>query len=151
QSLEKTEKSDEAVTYYQKGAKGYPFSKYFEEAKARLEDLKKPVPEVDQKLAPANQAKLKAPEAVNPLKPLTGFLKELGCVGPPDVSETAKKKPTEKQERAAAAAAAAQAGNGSGKPGDDIAITATLKQDPTGKKEAEIAGAAKENPAATDK
>lgn len=54
-SLDKLKNFDESTIYYAQLARGYPFSKYFEEARDRLRKLEKPVPEVDQRLAEENK------------------------------------------------------------------------------------------------
>jgi outer membrane protein assembly factor BamD len=154
QSLEKTESSDEAAIYYQKIVQGYPFSKYFEEAKARLAELGKPVPAVDPALAAANQAKLKESPGFNVLRPVIAFTEALGFKGPPDPYQVAKKKVAEKAE---AARTQAESGAGNGKPGEDTQLNVILKKDPSGKtqeetvvgpgaKEGEAADAKKDNP-----
>ncbi len=54
-SLDKIKNFDESTIYYAQLARGFPFSKYFEEARDRLRKLEKPVPEVDQRLAEENK------------------------------------------------------------------------------------------------
>jgi outer membrane protein assembly factor BamD len=158
QSLEKTEKTDEAVMFYQKIAQGFPFSKRFEEAKARLLELGKPVPEVDPKLAAENQAKLKEAAGFSIFRPVIAFTEALGFKGPPDPYEKAKKQVAEKEAAAAASAEKASADGGAeGKPGEDALITATLRKDASGKAEAVVGAGAKppdgtkENPKKNDK
>jgi tetratricopeptide (TPR) repeat protein len=132
QSLEKTEDSDGAAAYYAKIAQGYPFSRHFDAAKARLESLGKPVPEVNTLLAAQNQARLKPSEGFSPLKPFTDFAKALGFIGPPDRYESAKEAVLAQKE--AAATQAAQAADGE-KAGDDILITTTLTKSKSGETE----------------
>ena len=54
-SMDHLKNFDESSVYYAQLAQGYPFSEYFEKAKERLKSLEKPIPEVDAKLAAANQ------------------------------------------------------------------------------------------------
>lgn len=151
QSLEKTESSDEAAIYYGRLAQGFPFSKRFDEAKARLDAMGKPVPPVDTVLAAQNEAKQKPSEGFSPLRPIVDFGKALGFIGPPDPYVRAKKM-VEAQSTATAQAAALA--SEAGKSGDDILITTTLTKSATGEtKEKTVLGAnAKENgpAAATD-
>jgi len=145
QSLEKTENTDEAAIWYGRIAQGFPFSKHFDEAKARLREMNKPVPEVDEKLAAANQAKVKVPAGFSILRPAIAFAEAIGFKGPPDAYEEARRIVTEK------AQAAASASNGEGKPGEDVQVVAIIKKDASGKEEAEIGSATKEGATASDK
>jgi outer membrane assembly lipoprotein YfiO len=90
QTLEKTLKPDDAANYYSKIAAGFPFSKHFDAAKAKLLELKKPVPPVDNMLAAQNEANLKPPESWSPLKPLIMFSAAIGIKGEPDRYKLAK-------------------------------------------------------------
>jgi outer membrane protein assembly factor BamD len=147
QSLEKSENTDEAAIDYQAIVKGFPFSKHWEEAKARLQDLNKPIPEVDKALSAANQAKLKQSPGFNMFRPVIAFTEALGFKGPPDPYEAAKKQIAERK----AAADAASAANGTDPKASDIQFSATLKKDASGKEEAIIGSDGKETAAAGDK
>jgi outer membrane protein assembly factor BamD len=88
--FEKGKKPDEAANLYAKVVQGYPFSKFFEEASARMKSLGKEVPSVDTKLAEVNQKKVKPPVGFVPWKPLFDFANAI--VGSrPDVYKEAKK------------------------------------------------------------
>jgi outer membrane protein assembly factor BamD len=149
QALEKTQKPDEAAGYYSKIAAAYPFSKYFEEAKQRLDALKKPVPAVDSQLAALNQSKLKPAESWSPLKPLIMFTEALGFKGEPDRYELAKKAVEEgKAEAASAMAAKATEKAGTG----EATIEAVIIKDAAGNTQSSTtlgADAAKSNQNAT--
>ena len=134
QSLEKIEKTDDAAASYAKIAQAYPFSRHFEEAKASLERLGKPIPAVDQALAAENQKKVKPEQGFNILWPVTEFLGALGFAGPPDPYKVAQRRVAEMAEAQAAAQAEAAAGNGAQ---SDVAIQATLKKDASGATEVE--------------
>jgi len=132
QTLKSSHNPDEAAIYLGRIATGYPFSKRFEQAKQELKDLGKPVPEVDQQLAAANQAKLKPEEGFSPLKPFISFAEALGFKGPPDQYEVAKR--TVEERRAELAAAAAKPGETT-QTGDGILIETTLRKDASGRTE----------------
>jgi outer membrane protein assembly factor BamD len=127
-SLEKTENPEEAAIYWTRLAQGFPYSKVYDEAKAHLEALGKPVPSVDTALAAVNQSRVKPSQGFSPMAALTAFPKALGFIGPPDPYENAKKM----VEAAAAEAAAQTASAETGKPGDGIQITTELKKTVTG-------------------
>ncbi len=149
QVLESSENKDEAAIYYGKIASGFPFSKRFEESRARLAELGKNIPAVDTQLAAANQAKVKPAEGFSPLKPFISFVEALGFKGPPDRYEAARR--TVEAARADAVAAAAAAEGGAA--GDDLLIRATLTKDASGKtQETAVLGAnPNEKPAGSDK
>ncbi len=139
QSLEKSRNKDEAAIYYGRIAAGYPFSKHFDEAKDRLKNLGKPIPEVDKQLSALNESKLKPPEGFSPLKPFINFASALGFKGPPDRYQAAKKQVDDKKAEAILAQQAPAAAGGESKPGDDTQIKAVLTQDPSGKKQTQTA------------
>ncbi len=128
-SLEKVKRPDEAAIYYEKIATGYPFSKWFEDAKIRLDALGKPLPPVDTQLAALNESRLKAPEGFSPLKPFINFGKALGLVPPPDQYEAAKKIVEAEKTKTAEAAP------GKGGLEDDILIQTTIRKSPSGETE----------------
>ena len=115
----------ESAIYYTKIMEGYPFSDYYERAKKRLVELGQSIPEVNQELADANQAKILPSEGFSPLKPLVDFGKALGFIAPPDQYEVAIKAIAE--EKAAAEAKAAAEG-----VGDDIQIDAVISKSASG-------------------
>jgi len=133
QILERTENKDEAAIYYGRIAEGYPFSKRFEEAKDRLQEMGKPLPTVDTQLATLNQARLKPSPGFSPLKPIVDFAGALGFTGPPDRYEEVKKA-VEARKTLAADTEAGEVAKG-GETGDGILIQTTLKKDASGKTE----------------
>lgn len=131
-ALEKMKKTDEAAAYFGQIAKGYPASRFFEEAKSRLTALGKEVPPVDTQLAALHQPKPKEGASFSPLSPLIDFAKALGFAGPKDRYEEAKSiVETKKAEAALAAAKAEKSGDGA-KAGDGMMIEATLTKDAAG-------------------
>ncbi len=134
--LEKMKKPDEAGSYYERIAQGYPSSKRFEEAKTRLTALGKPVPSVDPQLAALHQPKPKESEGFSPLRPLISFAEALGFKGPPDRYEEAKSIVETRKAEALAAAQAAKSADAA-KAGDDILIQTTLVKDASGKTESQ--------------
>jgi outer membrane assembly lipoprotein YfiO len=130
-SLLKADNPDEAAIYLGRIATGFPFSRHFDEAKSKLTELGKNVPQVDTQMAAANQAKVKQPEGFSPLKPFVSFVEALGFKGPEDRYELARR--TVEEQKAATAAAQAQAGAVEGdKAGDNILIETTLRKDASG-------------------
>jgi outer membrane protein assembly factor BamD len=115
---------EEAADYLSKIAQGYPFSRYFDEAKSELGKLGKPVPEVNAQTAASNQANLPQHEPFSPLKPFIDFASALGFKGPPDRYEEAKKFADTKK-----AEAATQASGAAGASGDDILIRTEIQKD----------------------
>jgi outer membrane protein assembly factor BamD (BamD/ComL family) len=53
-SLDHQRNYDESSLYYSQIVRGYPFSDYFEDSRERLQQLEKPIPEVDEALAAEN-------------------------------------------------------------------------------------------------
>lgn len=113
---QKSNNPEEAGIYFAKLAKGYPYSKYYEETKTRLISMGKEIPSVDTELAAANQSRLKAPEGFSPLRPFIDFGKALGFVPLPDQYKIAQK--NAEAEKAKSAQAAAQAAAGGTEEGD---------------------------------
>jgi hypothetical protein len=128
QLLEKVGDKEHAAKYLGAIAVGYPFSKYYADAKSELEKMGKTVPTVDDQLASQHQALVKAPEGFSPLRPFIDFAEALGFKGPPDRYDQAQKIVAASKAQAAAAAASA-AGT---KPGD-VLINATIEKGPDGK------------------
>ncbi len=148
--LEKIKRPDEAATYYDRIARGYPSSKHFADAKTRLAALGKEVPGVDAQLAALHQPRPKDPEAFLPLRPLIGFAEALGVKGPPDRYEEAKRIVAAQKAEALAAAQTTQTAGGTKAEGD-ILIQTVLKKDVSGKTESEtVLGAANSGPNGTD-
>lgn len=125
--MEKSNNPDEAAIYYGKIVSGWPFSKYADQAKSRLNSLGKPIPEVDTQLAAENKARVKPDEGFSPLKPFIDFGKALGFVAPPDVYAEAVKTVEEEKARTAQAKA--------GAAGSDIQIETTIRKSATGETE----------------
>jgi outer membrane assembly lipoprotein YfiO len=148
QTLRKSNNNDEAAIYLGRIAKAYPFSKRFDEAKALLKELGKPVPEVDSLLADANKAKLKPEEGFSPLKPFISFVEALGFKGPEDKYKMARRTIDEKH--AADAAEAARAGEAA-KAGENILIETTLRKDASGRTETSTTLGGASNPQGTQK
>jgi outer membrane assembly lipoprotein YfiO len=120
--------TDQAAQYYDKIVVGYPFSKFFEESKARLKSLGKPIPEVDKQLAVSNEARLKPDEGFSPLKPFIDFGKALGFVSAPDRYVEAKKALEEEKVKSAEAL---KTGKG-GQTTEDIQIETTIRKSASG-------------------
>jgi outer membrane assembly lipoprotein YfiO len=128
--LEKANNPDEAAIYYSKVVAEYPFSKRNEEAKTRLTALGKPLPQVNESLAAANQAKVRVPEGFSPLKVFIDFSKALGIVSEPDRYEEARKSvDAEKAKTAEAAAKQAQPGP---QGAEDILIESEIRKSASG-------------------
>ena len=117
---------EQSAAYYESITKGYPFSKYYAEAKTRLISLGKEIPPVDTEMAAANQARLKPDAGFSPLKPFVDFGKALGFVGPPDQYEVAQK--TVEAEKAKNAELAAAKEGESGAAGGDIQIETEIRK-----------------------
>lgn len=105
-TLEKSMKPDDAAKYYGKVVAGYPFSKYSDDAKAKLAELKKPIPAVDDVLAAQNKANVKPAESFSPLKPLIMFSEAIGFKGEADRYKLAKETVEARKAEAASALAA---------------------------------------------
>jgi len=135
-SFIKSNNPDQAAIYLERVAKGYPFSKSFEDAKAQLKSLSKDVPSVDTELAALNQAKVKPPEGFTPWKPLADFAKAIGFIGPPDQYELAKKTLEADKAKTAEAEALAAARTREGSQEGDYQIETVITQDASGTKTA---------------
>jgi outer membrane assembly lipoprotein YfiO len=128
--LQQSNNPDEAAIYYGRIAQGFPQSKLFEEAKARLTNMGKSVPAVDPQLAARHQPRETPADGFSPLKPLVELAGAIGFVGQPDRYEEAKRLiEAKKADAAAQNAKAAEVG----KAGDDILIQTTLRKDASGK------------------
>jgi len=127
--LDKVKNTDEEAIYLGKIVSEYPFSKQSDGAKAKLSALGKPLPKVNEKIAAANQAKVKPPEGFSPLKPFIDFGKALGFVGEPDRYEEAKKSVEAEKVKVAEAAAKEISPQ---KPSDDILIESEIKKSASG-------------------
>ena len=119
---------EEAAKYYDKIVVGYPFSKFYEEARTRLKAMGKAVPEVDAKVAAANQSRLKPSEGFSPLRPIIDFGKALGFVGLPDRYDEAQKSLEEAKAKKAAT-------GDEGLTGEDIQIETTIRKSASGETE----------------
>lgn len=122
---------EQAAGYYEKVAKGFPFSKHYEESKMRLISLGKEVPPVDTEVAAANQSRIKPAVGFSPFKPLVDFGKALGFVAPPDQYEVAQKAVAAEKARNAELAAA-QASKNSQEAGGDIQIETEIRKSVSG-------------------
>ena len=123
--LDRVESPDSAAWYW-KLASEYPFSKHYEDAQRRLTELGMEIPEVNEALAAANKANIRADEGFSPFRLLNDFGKALGFIAPPDQYEVARKAIEEEKAQAAAKAAA---GAGSG---DDIQIESEIRKSASG-------------------
>ena len=128
-SLEKTNNPEEAAIYYGKIARELPFSKYADEAKARLNSLGKPIPPVDTLLAAANESRVKPSEGFSLYKPFVDFGKALGFAGPPDLVKEAKKAIEEEKIKTAEAGSKNPE---AGPNGSDIQIQKIIKKNAAG-------------------
>ena len=129
----KTNNPDEAAIYLEKITAGYPFGKYFDDAKEQLKSLGKDVPPVNATLAAENQARVKPGEGFSPLKPFIDFGKALGFVGAPDQFQIAKKTvDAEKAKTAEAAAIAAAKAGGESQPSEDSQINVIITKNAAG-------------------
>lgn len=122
---------EQAVGYYESIAKGFPFSKYYGEAKTRLISLGKEIPPVDTEMAAANQARLKPDAGFSPLKPLVDFGKALGFVGAPDQYDVAKKTVEAEKAKNAELAGAKEGADGQ-VAGGDIQIETEIRKSSSG-------------------
>jgi len=150
-ALEKQNNPEEASIYLQKIAAGFPNSKYYEDARSKLDKLGKPVPPVDNQMVAQYQPLTKASGGFSPLRPFISFAEAIGFKGPPDRYLTAKKMVEAKKIETAEAQAGKASENA--RPGEGVLITATLTKDASGKTtESAVVGAnANATPAASDK
>ena len=144
--MEAPEAAEKVVNYLNRIVEGYPFSKYYENAKAELTRLGKPIPEVDPRLAAQHESYLKQPEPFSPLRPLISFAEAIGFKGPPDRYKEAQKVVAANKAQAEADAAAPATAPAGAKPGD-VLINATIEKGPDGKAIVKPNG----TPPATDK
>jgi outer membrane assembly lipoprotein YfiO len=119
----------QAIENLNRISSAYPFSKYFEDAKAELTRLGKPVPAIDSDLAAKNQALVKQPPPFSPLRPLIDLANAMGFISAPNRYDEAKKIVAETK-AAAEAAAAAQSGT---KAADPKINLGTIEKGPDGK------------------
>ncbi|MBP1599413.1 MAG: outer rane assembly lipoprotein YfiO [Acidobacteria bacterium] len=129
--MQAPEMVEKAAAYLNRIVEGYPFSRYYEDAKAELTRLGKPIPEVNTALAAQHESYLKKPEPFNPLQPLISFAEAIGFKGPPDRFKEAQR--TVAETRAQAEAAAAQPPLPAGAKPGDVLINATIEKGPDGK------------------
>jgi len=133
QSYQRMNNKDQAAVYYTDIAKGFPFSRHFEDAKSQLKAMGKPVPEVDTQMAAVNQSHLKQSAPLSLLKPLIDFASALGLKPEPDRYETAKKAVDTQRAESAVQAATAKPASGDTTNSGDILIQTELKKDASGK------------------
>jgi outer membrane protein assembly factor BamD len=88
-SLEQSGRVAEAVVYFDRVAVGYPFSRYFEEARNRLVLLEMDVPEVDEQAAARHAANRKE-ESFSVLDPMRSVFQVF--TGRPDIYEIARQR-----------------------------------------------------------
>lgn len=126
---EQSKNVEEAALNYAKIISDWPFSKWVDEAKHRLNSLGKPLPPIDTELALLNYARVKPPESFSPLKPFVEFAKALGVVPSPDIYEQARKSVAEAK-TAESTTVTIDAG---GPATSDILIESTIKKSASGK------------------
>jgi outer membrane assembly lipoprotein YfiO len=131
----------QAIETLNQVAAGFPFSEYFDDAKAELARLGKPIPPVDAELAARNQALVKPEIPFTPLRPLIDIANAMGFIPVPNRYAQAVKA----VEQAKAAAAAAAASSTDTKPADPRINLGTIEKGADGKAVPKVA------PAATDK
>jgi len=121
-ALEKSNKPEDASFYYDRIARAYPDSGYFERARSRLDVLGKPIPPVDPQ--PAREHQPRENEGFHPLKPFIRLAETLRGRDSDDYYLRAKK-----------FLAGRNAGEPSDetKPTDDLLIQTTLTKDASGK------------------
>jgi hypothetical protein len=122
---EKSDNPEGAGINYGLIAKNFPFSKHIEEAKASLNRLNKPIPNVDTKVAAQNQARVKPPEGFSPLKPFIELAGALGISGQPDLYREARKTLDAEKAKAAEAQAVRES---DGQAGGDIQIQDVIRK-----------------------
>lgn len=94
-ALEETGRVAESVVYYDRVAVGYPFSRYFDEAKERLILMEMEVPEVDEQQAARHAANRKE-ESFSVLDPMRSLFQVF--TGRPDIYEVARQRAEGEQE-----------------------------------------------------
>lgn len=88
-SLEEIGRVSEATVYYEKIAREYPFSQYFNDAKEKLILLEREIPAVDQQAAARHEANVREDgfSFMDPVKAVVEFF-----TGRPDIYEVARKR-----------------------------------------------------------
>jgi tetratricopeptide (TPR) repeat protein len=117
---------EEAAQNYNKLIQGYPFSKFYDEAKTRLIAMGKEIPMVDKELAAANLSRLKPDRGFSPLQPIVDFGKALGFVGAPDQYQLAKRNVEEGKTKEA------KAGASGSEEGSSVQIDAVITKSVSG-------------------
>ena len=149
QSLEETENSEEAAIYLTRLAKGFPFSPFFDEAKLKLEDMGKPVPEVDMLLAAKNEGLLPEEQGFSVLSPFVNFATAMGFKRGADPYENARKQVEVRRALAEAELASAEGDAGAEGASGDVAIEAVLTKTKSGETTVEV-GSKRSNPNAAE-
>jgi outer membrane protein assembly factor BamD (BamD/ComL family) len=93
-AVEETGRVSESVVYFDRVAAGYPFSRYFDEAKKRLILLEMEVPEVDEQAA-AKHALNRKQDSFSVLDPMRSVFQVF--TGRPDIYEIARQRAEEGQ------------------------------------------------------
>jgi hypothetical protein len=88
-ALEETGRVAEAVVYYDRVAVGFPFSKFFEDAKDRLVLLEMEIPEVDVQAAAQHEANRRE-DSFSVLDPMRSVFQVF--TGRPDIYEIARQR-----------------------------------------------------------
>ncbi len=105
EALEQTEKTEDAVSYYNKLVSEFPKSSYLQDAKNRLTALNRPIPEINQALA-AQHEQINPDTGFSPLQPLKDFMAAMGLSSQGDPYERAQNILKQDKERREALAAA---------------------------------------------
>jgi outer membrane assembly lipoprotein YfiO len=115
-SYAKVKRSEEAIVFFNEIARGYSFSKFYEEAKRQLIAMGNEVPPIDAELDAKNKAKVKPSDGFPPWNALVDFAKAVTMRGTPDpYNQIAKIMEAENRNSATPTKAP-----GAGEPGDGI-------------------------------
>jgi len=128
-SFEKAKRPEEAAVCLAQIVKGHSYSKYFKEAKMRLNAMEKPVPETDEALAKKNQDNRPPSKSFAPWTPFIDFVEATGLKPLPDRYDLAVK---EADKIAAIEAKPAPAAPANNTAGSEKLITVVIDKDASG-------------------
>jgi outer membrane assembly lipoprotein YfiO len=129
-ALEKLNRQDEAAIYYSRLSAEYPDSVKVAEARKRLEELKKPIPPVNEAAAELHKQRMINDSGFSVLRPLKDFASAMGLTGQGDPYSKALKL-IEESKQAEELAASAQKGAETapkGESAEDIVISTTISK-----------------------
>lgn len=129
-ALQKTERPDEAATYYAKIVQGYPFSQHHRAAQERLAAMNKPVPPVDPVLAAQNQRNVREEPGFSLLRPVKDFTR-IFTLGPDPFEEINRAAEARLSAQAEAAKSAAADAGAEGKS-EGFTIETVIRKGPEG-------------------